>query len=125
MCLKGNKIIYSTVIRSWNEKRKSFFYFKDGKYYIFNPLNPKYSEQNSCIIGDCFDWNNPEPFIGISDKFGKELFSGDKVSVPIDLGPAGFSTFTIIVKWKDPIEGYQLGYWNISEAVLVGNIHEK
>lgn len=59
-------------LRSWNEKLKKFFYFKDGRY--FSDIKCELVNCVSERICDDFKWSNAQQFSNILDKNGVEIY---------------------------------------------------
>lgn len=113
--------------RSWNEKCEMFYYFRDGYYYTFNPVDEEYSRHVPLMNGDKFNWKNAEQEIF---RNGVTFFEGDKYKINDSLygviaianGILGFK------KYKTSSDEY-IGFFKISQYSIqsmnkLGNIHE-
>lgn len=109
----------NTLIRSYNEVQKQFYYFYNGEYYL--DVDCKVP----MVRKDFFHWNNSEWCSGLTDINGKKIFVGDIYNM-------GDESILYVVEWIDcGLKGRQisnkscvgLDYWN-DKIVIVSNIHD-
>jgi len=114
------------IFRAWNEKRRKFYYFKDGRY--FKNLELKNCIPDRLYSGE-FNWENKEQYININTKDNVMIFENDIIDKYWN------HLFIIEHNIKD---GYEAGH-GYNEVVkksgfefkfdsvdfkVVGNIHE-
>lgn len=102
--------------RMWSGKVKKYFYDSDNVYGCL---------QNSKVKEWAKDYEDMvwQQFTGLKDKNGKEIYEGDVIRGYFDMGPAGMTINTAIVRWTNK-EGYQWKYWDLNSIEVVGNIFE-
>lgn len=96
--------------RSYIERLGKFCYFLNGKYY----LDEACTRELTYNINVHFDWDNAEPFIGIFDKKGNAIYSGDVLLTN------GCKT---IVEWNRHECGFNIVEYGIHLCEVVSNIH--
>jgi hypothetical protein len=98
--------------RFWSPAGKAFV--RDYKY---NGLVDELFDEKE------YDILIPQQFTGLKDKNGKEIYEGDVITGYFDMGPAGMTINTAIVRWTNK-EGYQWVYWDLNSIEVVGNIFD-
>jgi len=78
--------------RSWNERLKKFFYFKDGRY--FSDIKCELTNCVSERICEEFKWGNAQQYTGVRDKNSIEIYRGCILHM-------GDKKILYIVEWSD------------------------
>jgi hypothetical protein len=107
--------------RAWDKLNKSFIYSHTGhqEHYILT-LDGRFQNLQNGSGGDEYV---VQQFTGLKDKNGKEIYEGDVIRGYFDMGPAGMTINTAIVRWTNK-EGYQWVYWDLNSIEVVGNIFD-
>jgi len=115
--------------RSWNVKRKRFYYFLNGHYFKDEKCTDDWN-----MIQVWFDWKTVEQSSKYFDLNGKEIFEGDKLKFTVWFYDGHDETYQGLVKLEDGCVWVEIDENNryfLAEVVanddnckIIGNIHE-